>query len=160
MVFRIGRMRPNPKGRSQTMNELYNCHRIDEKHYKITKFDSDLNPVHSAQKNAPPRLASYICSSTTCDCPAGQASSCRHRKMLPIFISNKRVDTNFFFAWDDHSWYKPPGLEEPPPVTENDVEGTPFDGEFYLKANGGGASAPASEVPSPQPSPAKSYRRF
>jgi hypothetical protein len=151
------------------MQELYNCHRIDERHYKITKFDSDLNPVHSAQKNAPPRLASYICTTSECDCPAGHASSCRHRKMLPIFISNKKVDSNYFFIWDEHSWYKAPGIEfevpsvdsqspiEPRPSEDDgEWEGTSFDPQVNL--DGGGAQAPASEVPSPQPSPA--YRRF
>ena len=148
------------------MQELYNCHRIDERHYKITKFDSDLNPVHSAQKNAPPRLASYTCTTSECDCPAGHASSCRHRKMLPMFISNKKVDSNYFFIWDEHSWYKAPGIPEEImfehiPPTDMDVEGKAMDADFpkIHAAHGGGAVAPASEVPSPQPSPAV-YRRF
>jgi hypothetical protein len=78
--------------------------------------------------------------------------------MLPIFISNKKVDSNYFFIWDEHSWYKAPGFDFPP--TDMDVEGKAMDADFpkIHAAHGGGAQAPASEVPSPQPSP--TYRRF
>ena len=140
------------------MKELYNCHRIDDKHYQITKFDEDLNPVYSAQKNAPPRLASYVCSTSTCDCPAGHASSCRHRKMLPIFISNKRVDSDFFFIWDEHEWYKAPGIsfENDEPLMPTEMHADPI--EFpIVPPPGGEAQASASEAPSPQP---PTYRRF
>jgi hypothetical protein len=101
--------------------------------------------------------------------------------MLPMFISNKKVDSNYFFIWDEHSWYKAPGISDDDivkdggefevpsvdtplgfdfPPTDMDVEGKAMDADFpkIHAAHGGGAVAPASEVPSPQPSPA--YRRF
>ena len=145
--------------------ELYNCHRIDERHYKMTKFDNDLNPMYSAQRNAEPRLCSYVCSTDTCDCPAGEAKSCRHRKMLNIFISNKKIDTGYFFDYVQHSWYRPPCLDwedEPLPVTEQNFEGSLLDPKVLAQMKAeheGGATAPASEAPSPQPS-ARAYRRF
>lgn len=72
---------------------LYNAKSTDDA-VRITKFDENLD-VES----------SYITSRSTCECPAGTRNSCRHRQMLPEFISAKRIDTPWFLDWDDRTWY-------------------------------------------------------
>jgi hypothetical protein len=72
---------------------LYNAKKVDDA-YRITKFDEDLE-VES----------SYITTGSTCECPAGVRDSCRHRQMLPEFISAKRIDKSWFLDWDDREWY-------------------------------------------------------
>jgi hypothetical protein len=53
----------------------------------ITKFDRDGN-VQS----------SYHCSGDTCDCPAGQRPTCRHRQMWPQL--RRIADSHWFLDWD------------------------------------------------------------
>jgi hypothetical protein len=72
---------------------LYNAKAV-ETALRITKFDDDLD-VES----------SYITTRSTCECPAGVRDSCRHRQMLPEFISTKRADTGWFLDWDERKWY-------------------------------------------------------
>ena len=72
---------------------LYNAKSTDDA-VRITKFDEDFD-VES----------SYITSRSTCECLAGARNSCRHRQMLPEFISAKRIDTSWFLDWDDRTWY-------------------------------------------------------
>jgi hypothetical protein len=60
----------------------------------ITKFDRDGN-VES----------SYHCSGDTCDCPAGQRPTCRHRQMWPVL--RRIVDSHWFLDWGnkrDNDW--------------------------------------------------------
>src|SRR5437868_4986457 len=76
------------------MNALYNC-RTDPAGYRITKFDTDMN-VQS----------SYICTETTCDCPAGVRPMCRHREMLPAFIARGAVGNGWFLNYDEGGWYE------------------------------------------------------
>lgn len=64
--------------------------------YRITKFDEDLNPE-----------SSYIVHNEVCECPAGIRDTCRHRKMLPIMLP--RVDSVWFYCFDDGKWYDPTG---------------------------------------------------
>jgi hypothetical protein len=70
------------------MTTLYNCH-TDGDEYRITKF-IDGNPE-----------SSYLLSHAECQCPAGSRPTCRHRQMLPEFISRQIIDTHWFLDWDD-----------------------------------------------------------
>lgn len=76
---------------------LYNCKHVIPNdgtgRYRITKFDSDMN-VES----------SYLCTTSSCDCPAGVRPSCRHRDMLPKFLHRGYVGTEWFFDFDRGGW--------------------------------------------------------
>src|SRR5215469_8463368 len=85
---------------------LYNCKSVDETHYRITKFDSGLVPFEDDKG----RISSYTCSLQECECPAGHKPTCRHRKMLPLFLENDHIDDNYFFIWDTHQWFKATGI--------------------------------------------------
>lgn len=78
---------------------LYNL-RTDGDGFRITKFDDDLNPE-----------ASYLVSFAGCECPAGHRDTCRHRKMLPVI--KDRVDSNWFWDFDESRWVPGPGADEP-----------------------------------------------
>lgn len=72
---------------------LYNCctqiNKDGEQLYKITKFtDGDVE-------------SSYITTRSTCNCPAGQRPTCRHRQMLPAFLNLGVVNTQWFIEWDN-----------------------------------------------------------
>lgn len=73
------------------MTILYNCHH-DGTEYRITKFND--GEVES----------SYLCSTTECQCPAGQRPSCRHRLMLPMFISRGAVNSYWFLDFERKGW--------------------------------------------------------
>lgn len=73
------------------MTILYNCHH-DGTEYRITKFND--GEVES----------SYLCSTTECQCPAGQRPSCRHRLMLPMFISRGAVNSFWFLDFERKGW--------------------------------------------------------
>ena len=72
---------------------LYNAKRVEDA-YRVTKFTDDLDAE-----------SSYITSRSTCECPAGLRDSCRHRQMLPEFIANERVNSEWFLDWDKRRWY-------------------------------------------------------
>lgn len=74
------------------MTHLYNC-RHDGDQYRITKFDSDLNPE-----------ASYLCTLTECECPAAARDTCRHRQMLHHFLARGAIGTDWFFDHDRGGW--------------------------------------------------------
>lgn len=71
---------------------LYNCKHSGDQ-YRITKFNSDMN-VES----------SYLCIESECECPRGPAPTCRHRQMLPKFLSREHVGDNWFFDFDRGGW--------------------------------------------------------
>lgn len=73
------------------MSILYNCH-TDGTEWRITKFND--GEVES----------SYLCSITECQCPAGQRPSCRHRLMLPMFISRGAVNSFWFLDFERKGW--------------------------------------------------------
>ena len=77
----------------------------------ITKFDGDYN-VESV----------YAVSATGCSCPQSHKPTCRHRKMLPLFLSLKHVDDGWFLDWDTRLWRKPLASEAIPsqPPTERE----------------------------------------
>src|SRR5260221_3506240 len=99
------------------MSILYNCRHSGDQ-YRITKFDSDMNPQ-----------GSYLLSLEECECPAGVRPMCRHRQMLPKFIARGHVGDEWFFDFDRGGWVQgeahwaqyeePEGLDEGP----TDVEG-------------------------------------
>ena len=76
------------------MTHLYNCrHAGDE--YRITKFDSDLNPIEGS---------SYLLNIAECTCPVGSEPMCRHREMLPLFIERNAINTDWFYDYGRGGW--------------------------------------------------------
>ena len=71
---------------------LYNCRHSGDQ-YRITKFDSDMNPQ-----------GSYLVDEEACECPAGVRPTCRHRTMLPKFIARHHVGDEWFFDFDRGGW--------------------------------------------------------
>src|SRR6266853_4582082 len=71
---------------------LYNCRHAGDQ-YRITKFDSDMNPQ-----------GSYLLMLEECECPAGVRPTCRHRQMLPKFIAREHVGDEWFFDFDRGGW--------------------------------------------------------
>src|SRR5216684_4638813 len=71
---------------------LYNCRHSGDQ-YRITKFDSDMNPQ-----------GSYLLTLEECECPAGVRPTCRHRQMLPKFIAREHVGDEWFFDFDRGGW--------------------------------------------------------
>lgn len=88
---------------------LYNCCNceLNDEGYIITKFDDDFN-VES----------SYRVTVEACECPAGVRDTCRHRKMLPIFIATEHIDDNWFYNYDTHGWHK---IDQSDPFVDQDV---------------------------------------
>lgn len=78
------------------MTFLYSC-RTSGPSFRITKFTSDFE-VES----------SYLCTHSTCECPAGHRKTCRHREMLPKFIHRSHVDDGWFFDYDRGGWVQGP----------------------------------------------------
>lgn len=74
---------------------LYNL-KTEAETFRITKFDDDLNPE-----------SSYLVSTIACECPQGHKPKCRHRTMLPLMLD--RVDSAWFYCFDDKRWYDPTG---------------------------------------------------
>ncbi len=74
---------------------LYNCKSADGS-YRITKFDTDLNPE-----------GSYLVSDEACECPAGVRPTCRHRQMLPKFLARDAVDQPIYYAFEEDVWLEP-----------------------------------------------------
>jgi hypothetical protein len=72
---------------------LYNVKSANHE-YRVTKFDDELHPE-----------SSYITTETNCDCPAGHRDTCRHREMLPAFTEKDRVDSPWFYDFDNDQWF-------------------------------------------------------
>ena len=85
--------------------------------YIVTKFDLDYNME-----------SMYGLSAEGCLCPAGHRSTCRHRKMLPLFLQHNHVDDGWFLDWDTRLWRKP--LSEPAPLSTEDKPTPPIVGGF------------------------------
>lgn len=81
---------------------LYNCKTdkaaasYGQQQYIMTKFDADLNPVEGS---------TYLLTEINCVCPQGHKSTCRHRRMLPIFLASQRQDTGWFLCFEDSTWH-------------------------------------------------------
>ena len=74
---------------------IYNL-KVTDKGYGITKFSADLDPE-----------SYYIVSPEECECPQGHKPTCRHRRMLPMFLALARQDTEYFLDFDTLTWHKP-----------------------------------------------------
>ena len=77
------------------MGNLYNLSESDGE-YTMTKFDMDYRVEES-----------YFVSKAGCDCPGGNRPTCRHRKMLPLFLEANHVDDGWFLDWDTRLWWAP-----------------------------------------------------
>lgn len=62
--------------------------------HRLTKLDADFNVE-----------ASYLTDAFSCDCPAGKRPSCRHRTMLPEFLTRSRDTGTWFYDYDTANWY-------------------------------------------------------
>ena len=81
------------------MTSLYSLRSTPkEGEYIVMKFDPDYE-VESV----------YALSASLCVCPAGHRPTCRHRKMLPLFLAHHHVDDGWFLDWDTRLWRKPLG---------------------------------------------------
>jgi hypothetical protein len=79
------------------MTSLYSLRSAsDPGQFTITKFDHDFNPQET-----------YALSRGECDCPAGPKPTCRHRKMLPLFLEKGHLNDGWFLDWDTRMWRKP-----------------------------------------------------
>lgn len=77
------------------MTILYNC-KPEGSSYRVTKFDNDLN-VEST----------YLCTESTCECPAGHRHTCRHRQMLPRFLAKPGADRGqWLYDFDRSHWVR------------------------------------------------------
>jgi hypothetical protein len=90
-----------------TEYNLYNCYSTPTGH-RIVKFDSLLNV--EAVYNLDPL--------GHCDCPASTRPSCKHRKMMPIFVKAGAVNSDRFLCYETQTWHKPVALGNEPPMKE------------------------------------------
>lgn len=72
--------------------ELYTC-RSEASDYRITKLDEDYN-----------HLTNYEVSPEGCSCPQGHKPTCRHRKMLSLFLATGHIDDGWFFNFANRQW--------------------------------------------------------
>ena len=86
--------------------------------FRITKFDADYN-IEST----------YELDETGCTCPQGHKATCRHRKMLPLFLDLHHVDDGWFLDWDTRLWrhvFASEAIEVPAtsnqPITATEVD--------------------------------------
>lgn len=84
---------------------LYNL-KTDGDHYRITKFDNDLE-VES----------SYLTSESECTCPAGHRPTCRHRQMLPILLAEGICDKPAFYSFEKQEFYWAANQFDEPEIT-------------------------------------------
>lgn len=100
------------------MTSLYSLRQgSSPEQYIVTKFDLDYNME-----------SMYGLSAEGCLCPAGHKPTCRHRKMLPLFLQHNHVDDGWFLDWDTRLWRKP--LGEPAPLSTEDKPTPPIIGGF------------------------------
>jgi hypothetical protein len=66
--------------------------------YTITKFDADLNPLHTYTMASP----------TECTCPqaTNRQAWCRHNDMARRFLGLDRVDSEWFYCYETGKWYE------------------------------------------------------
>lgn len=67
----------------------------------MAKFDGDFNVA------AIYHLSTNHRGGYDCECPAGGRPSCKHRKMVPIFLAAKAVDTLQFYEYETQMWHQP-----------------------------------------------------
>ena len=92
----------------------------------------------------------YALSASECMCPAGHRPTCRHRKMLPLFLQHNHVDDGWFLDWDTRLWRNPIGARDQEAVrTITDPE-TEIAHSFESESSKSALNAPQAE-PSPAP---------
>ena len=110
-------------GISMTL-DLYSLHTTPEPgEFIIQKFDTDYHCE-----------SVYALSTTTCMCPQGHKPTCKHRKMLPLFLEHNHLGDGWFLEWQTRLWRKPvndivdigPGLEQSHQISDitSDVDVT------------------------------------
>jgi hypothetical protein len=105
-------------------DSLYNFH-ITPTGFSCAKFDADLNleaaydliAIDSdigAYSSLPSRYA--------CNCPAGPRPSCKHRKMLSIFIAAEAVNSSRFYDYERQTWHTPLAAYGEPKAPKEELE--------------------------------------
>ncbi len=107
------------------MTILYNCRHSGDQ-YRITKFDSDMNPQ-----------GSYLVTRQECDCPAGPRPTCRHRNMLHDFLERQHVGDEWFLDFDRGGWVQMDQPKAKPEPHSTEASAPDFDSED------GGSNPPA-----------------
>lgn len=129
---------------------LYNIKSLDGQ-FSITKFDGDLNPE-----------ANYVVSETDCTCPAGHRPTCRHRQMLPVFLSCDAVDQAVYWDHEAGEWLR---LEDSDIMMEAETEEPSTASDFAYEIQGENPPLPldqqqASLPPIPARRPVNPLRRI
>lgn len=140
------------------MTSLYSLRSTPkEGEFIVMKFDPDYE-VESV----------YALSRDLCVCPAGHRPTCRHRKMLPLFLAQHHVDDGWFLDWDTRLWRHPVGEEAPAqladplvlpsiatdvasPIATNGPDTPMMDTIRTLAAEEEPSPAPALPAPAPAP---------
>jgi hypothetical protein len=81
------------------MSELYQI-RTEGNRYRVVKFNSWWNVI----------AIYYVFRSNHrwhCDCPRSGIVSCRHRRMVQLFLQEKKVDTGWFYDHTTGIWERP-----------------------------------------------------
>lgn len=77
--------------------------------FMIAKFDVDFNVAaiyHLKVKETSP-LTRALPTNLICECPAGPRLSCKHRKMVPIFVAANAIDSSKFYCYETQTWHQP-----------------------------------------------------
>jgi len=79
--------------------------RTGKKDWEVIKFDEDFNPLQTY------RIGKEGGNIAVCDCFAG-FRYCRHKQMIPLFESLKRIDSGWLYSFDRKRWSPPIGGDE------------------------------------------------
>lgn len=75
---------------------LYTIH-LTRKGYRISKLSKDYDHVES-----------YDYTGKSCNCPAGSYNRyCRHQDIVKEFKSTNRINTGWFYSYEEKKWYQP-----------------------------------------------------
>jgi len=66
--------------------------------YHVIKFDEDYN--YESTYNVDPY-------NNTCNCPANNRESCRHRQLVSKFRLEAKVDRGWAYDYDNNIWHEP-----------------------------------------------------
>lgn len=77
----------------------YNLRRMPDG-YRMAKFDKlfALDAVYNIK---------FSRGRFSCDCPASNKPNCKHREMIPTFVTSRKVDTGYFLCYDTGDWHPP-----------------------------------------------------
>jgi hypothetical protein len=87
-------------------NELYQIHKVKDRHYKCLKFDMDYTPKNGGYEisTIPGRGGRLV---MECSCFASNRETCRHRKMLEMAIKENKVGGGWYYDFDRGVWHSP-----------------------------------------------------